>query len=63
MAERHEIKIAWEKQVFDTMFPNRNPFYTYDGLVAVAGQASTLNELGNLYDDGQLLELCTRRPL
>ena len=21
MAERHEIKIAWEKQVFDTMFP------------------------------------------
>jgi hypothetical protein len=21
MAERHEIKLAWEKQVFDTMFP------------------------------------------
>jgi hypothetical protein len=62
MAERHEIRIAWEKQVYDTMFPialttfhargGRNPTLPGRALVSGVGRADAnlaVDAAGELY--------------
>ena len=62
MAERHEIRIAWEKQVYDTMFPialstfhargGRNPTLPGRALVSGVGRADAnlaVDAVGELY--------------